>query len=121
MNKKINAEEVLQLLATIRASVPFELKPRPDKGSGATFEAVDADSIEGFELVTVAEALEDLANELSDAIDRTREKALAEALKIYYAAEELARDPAHAELIPHVQAMREAYERDFGKPIPPKK
>src|ERR1043165_3347689 len=60
MNKKINAEEVLQLLATIRASVPFELKPRPDKGSGATFEAVDADSIEGFELVTVAGALEDL-------------------------------------------------------------
>ncbi|HKS24097.1 MAG TPA: hypothetical protein VJZ76_14935 [Thermoanaerobaculia bacterium] len=121
MNKKINAEEVLQLLATIRASVPFELKPRPDKGSAATFEAVDADSIEGFELVTVAEALEDLANELSDAVDGARQKALAEALKIYYAAEELARDPAHAELIPHVQAMREAYERDFGKPIPPKK
>lgn len=46
--------------------------------------------------------------------------AKAKALEIYYAAEELARDPEHAELIPHVARMREAYERDYGVPIPPK-
>jgi len=44
---------------------------------------------------------------------------LADALRIYYAAEELARDPANAHLIPHVEAMRRAYEHDYGVPIPP--
>ena len=41
-------------------------------------------------------------------------------LEVYYAAEDLARDPAHAELIPHVEAMRRAHEAQYGRPIPPR-
>jgi hypothetical protein len=40
---------------------------------------------------------------------------------VYYIAEELAKDPAHAELIQHVEAMRKAHEKQYGKVIPPKK
>jgi hypothetical protein len=39
-------------------------------------------------------------------------------MEVYYSAEELARDPANAHIIPHVEAMRAAYEKDFGHPIP---
>jgi hypothetical protein len=45
---------------------------------------------------------------------------MAQALKIYYAAEELAKDPEHAHLIPYVEQMRAIYRRDFGTDIPKK-
>mgnify|MGYP006137632743 CR=1 FL=1 len=35
-------------------------------------------------------------------------------------AEELARDPENAHLIPHVEKMREAYLSSYGRPIPPR-
>ena len=38
-----------------------------------------------------------------------------DALKTYYIAEELARDPANAGLIPFVKKIREAHERAFAK------
>jgi len=40
-------------------------------------------------------------------------------MDFYYAAEEASRDPKNAHLIPYVTKMREAYQRDFGRPIPP--
>jgi hypothetical protein len=49
------------------------------------------------------------------------EEAYRWALDAYYTAEELARDPAHAELVPHVEAMQRAHEAQYGKPIPPKR
>lgn len=75
---------------------------------------------EDFEYAALADGLESLTRELEAAIDYAHRLAKAKALEIYYAAEELARDPEHAELIPHVARMREAYERDYGVPIPPK-
>ena len=72
--------------------------------------------LDDFELATVAEGLERLTGELSEALDRAKAKVLADALRIYYAAEELARDPANAHLIPQVEAMRRAYEHDYGVP-----
>jgi hypothetical protein len=42
------------------------------------------------------------------------------ALKSYYELEEKARDPQHAHLIEVVEKIREAYEREFGGPIPVK-
>jgi len=45
---------------------------------------------------------------------------LEDALTIYYIAEDLARDPANAELLPFVEKIRKAHEREFGKPIPAK-
>jgi len=121
MRKKIDAEKILQTLSVIRESIPQHMR-RPNrvrkKSSDGAFEAA---SLEDFELLTVADALEELSDEISDSVAFAREQALAEALKIYYAAEELARDPAHADLIPHLEEMRQAYQRDFGVPIPPKK
>ena len=49
-----------------------------------------------------------------------RARLFQDCLKIYYTMEEQVRDPEHAHLIPLVEQMREAYQRDFGVPIPPK-
>jgi hypothetical protein len=114
---KIDAEAILQTLTDVRRSIPYELRPRPANDTAAR---TAGESIEDFELATVAEVLERLTAELSEALDRARAKALADALRIYYAAEELARDPANAHLIPHVEAMRRAYEHDYRVPIPAK-
>ena len=73
-----------------------------------------------FDYLSVADGLESLATELGYAIDRMNTKLVADALKVYYHAEELSRDGEHPELIPVVEAMRVAYLKDFGKPIPPK-
>ena len=73
-----------------------------------------------FEILGAAEALHTLAEELQEECDRRMEAAYRAALEIYYKAEELARDPAHAELVPQVAAMRAAHEAQYGKPIPPK-
>ena len=59
-----------------------------------------------------------MAAELRMAQNEAEARVLSQALAVYYAAEELARDPAHADLIPQVEAMRTAYERDYGRPIP---
>src|SRR4029079_9339376 len=52
--------------------------------------------------------------------DEGRTLLLEDALTIYYIAEDLARDPANAELLPFVEKIRKAHEREFGKPIPAK-
>lgn len=120
MNKEIDAEKILQTLAAIREAIPDELRRPPQAPETRSIAAFHGDSIADFELMTVAEAIEDVSSELSESVVRARAKALAAALRIYYEMEELARDPAHADLIPQVEAMRAAYERDFGVPIPPK-
>ena len=118
VNKEIQAEAILSMLAELRAAMPrAEVKPKPqpqESSEGVT-------SVEDFEMQTVLEAIESVAAELSAALDEAQAKAMAGALEVYYKAEELARDPAHADLIPHVEAMRKAYEKDFGHPIPPRK
>jgi hypothetical protein len=71
--------------------------------------------MELFEMETLADALESFAGELSDSIETAQQKAIAEALEIYYAAEKLAKEPEHAHVIPYVQQMRAIYRRHFGK------
>lgn len=44
-----------------------------------------------------------------------------QALEIYYTAEALARDAEHADLIPVVERLRQAYQHDHGRAIPPRK
>jgi hypothetical protein len=119
MNKKFDATEILAKLAEIRKSIPGlgALPPRPrpaDEGRARAFDATD------FEYTAVADALDSLASDLHAVSERAMAEATEKALQVYYVAEELARDPEHADLIPHVEAMRRAYEKDFGKPIPPK-
>jgi hypothetical protein len=67
-----------------------------------------------------AEGLDDLDASMRTIIDQRVENVYRQALEVYYATEELARDPANAHLIPHVEAMRRGHERDYGVPIPPR-
>ena len=103
---KIDAEAILQILADVRKAIPYELKPLPPEAT--TIAMREGETVDDFELATVADGLERLTIELSDALDRANAKLRADALRVYYAAEELARDPANAHLIPHVEAMRRA-------------
>ena len=119
--KKLSPEEILAKLAEIRTKIPY-LKPAPERQLPPVPASIGGHSEEvtDFEWESVEIAAQSMADELHEAIEEARAKALAQALEVYYAAEELARDPAHADLIPTVQGMREAYEREYGKPIPPR-
>ena len=128
MKKRFKAAPILEQLAAIRTAIPHHLRPatpRPrknDEGARGTFTGgtLTEDDIETFEMEAVADGLESLMSELSESLDAAQERLAKQAMEIYYAAEELAKDPAHADLIPHVEAMREAYEKDHGHPIPPR-
>lgn len=75
---------------------------------------------EDFATLAAAEALLALARKIETVLTRRREELYVQCLEAFYAAEELSRDPAHADLIPHVEAMRRAHEKDYGCPIPPR-
>jgi len=122
--KKMNASEILAELARLREQLPPEMKkPRPRKDSGATRTKLppSGDAMADFETAAVIEALESLADDVHAGIEEKRAKMIEKALEIYYAAEELAKQPEHADLIKHVEEMQRAYMSEFGKPIPPKK
>ncbi|HEV7448616.1 MAG TPA: hypothetical protein VGO18_38975 [Steroidobacteraceae bacterium] len=121
--KKIDVEGILNTLATIRKQIPHLPAAPPSPRETTADAALLSDSEEAmelFEMETLAGALESFAGEVSAAIDDAEQKAMAQALQIYYAAEELAKDPEHAHLIPYVEQMRAVYRRDFGKDIPKK-
>ncbi len=125
---------VLQTVTEARASFqstlsPEEwatLPPEPANRDLATLPqtALSPDHIEQaeleFELLAAAEALEHLAQQIELVIAQRMEEAYAQALHVYYVTEELSRDPAHTELLPHVDAMRAAHEEQYGYPIPPR-
>lgn len=114
--QKLDAAEALRRLAEIRKGIPFLEESAPRRTGDGRLDNVR--TTEDFEALALAEGLENLADDLSAAIRKKQAEAMEAALRIYYAAEELARDPANAHIVPHVQRMREAYERDFGRPIP---
>lgn len=111
-----NAEKILALLTKLRDSFPFELTEMPPEWEGKTA----GDPNDDFELDAVRAGLEQVATELALSLAHIRAQAVADALKVYYVTEELAKDPVNAHLIPHVEAMRRAYENDYGVPIPPR-
>jgi hypothetical protein len=119
--QKLDAESILQELAAVRRKIPFlESTPRPVEDGRNTFYGMPVQTAEDFEWAAVEEAIEALADDLSATLARKQTVMLERALQVYYATEELSRDPKHADLIEHVEKMRAAYEKDFGKPIPPK-
>jgi hypothetical protein len=120
--KKIDVEGILNTLASIRKQIPHlpSAAPRGETTADAPLPSDSEEAMELFEMETLAGALESFAGEVSAAIDDAQQKAMVEALKIYYAAEELAKDPEHAHLIPYVEQMRAIYRRDFGTDIPKK-
>ena len=121
--KKMDAAKILEELAKLRAGLPPEMRDRrsPRREETRTKLPSSGDAMADFEEAAVIEALESLADDVGAVVQEKRAKLMAQALEIYYTAEELARNPEHANLIPHVEEMRRAYEKEYGKPIPPKK
>jgi hypothetical protein len=121
--KKLDAEPILRKLAEMRKSIPYidEAPPRPATDGKTVLEGIPLETPEDFEYAAVIDALESLAGDLSAVIEQKRARLEEQALEVYYTAEELARDPEHADLIPVVERLRQAYQNDHGKPIPPKK
>jgi hypothetical protein len=117
--QKIDVEGILNTLAAVRKQIPYLANtPTLDSGGDAALLAGDDEAMELVKMETLADALESFAGELSDSIETAQQQAMAGAMEIYYAAEKLAKDPAHAHLIPHVEQMRAVYRRDFGTEIP---
>jgi RNA-splicing ligase RtcB len=67
-----------------------------------------------------ADALQTLADDMHSVLAARAEQLYRQALEVYYRAEELARDPEHANLIEEVKAMRLAHEKEYGFPPPPR-
>jgi len=122
--KKLKAEPILRKLAEMRKSIPSlgDTPPAPaEDGRTASLDAFPLETEVDFEYAAVAAGLQSLADDLSAVIEQKRARLEEQALEIYYTAEELARDPEHADLIPLVEQMRQAYEHDHGCAIPPRK
>jgi hypothetical protein len=125
--KRMDAAAILKQLAEIRERLPKATgalrKPGQTGATRTTFTKVlrTDDAMADFEEQAVIDALEQMAAEIHEFVEEKRARALELALEAYYVCEELSLDPAHANLIPQVEAMRAAYQKDFGKPIPPKK
>ena len=122
--RKLNAELILRKLAEMRRSLPLLDDARPRTavdGRTTDQDGLPLETEEDFEYAAVMEGVQSLADDVSAIVDAKRARLEEKVLEIYYAAEELARDPEHAHLIPHVERMRAAYEHDHGRPIPPRK
>jgi hypothetical protein len=117
-NKKLDAAAALRRLAEIRKGMPF-LENTPRRGGEGRL--TGCRTAEDFEAEALVEGLQNLVDDLSAAIQKKEDEALETALRVYYTAEELARDPANAHIVPHVERMRAAYERSYGRPIPRKR
>jgi hypothetical protein len=121
----MTVEEVLQQLAKLRKLVPgIDDVPatRPRSDERLTFRdgrplRTEAD----FEHAALLDAVHSLGEDLDAAgrlLDERIDRLVQDAVRTYHLAEELSRDPAHADLIPVLEKLRKSYERDFGKPIP---
>jgi hypothetical protein len=121
--KKLDANLILGELAAIRKRIPYleGAAPRPaeDVRTRST-DGLPLQTAEDFEWAALIDGFESLADDISAIAAQKRAEVLEKALRIYYATEELSHDPEHADLIEQVEKMRAAYEKDFGKPIPPK-
>ena len=123
---------VLRVVDQINASLEVELTPEDrvamrkrssdDRTSSLVYAAGEREqAMSDFEVLGAVDALEAMANEIEAFIEHRMEEAYRKALEVYYTAEELSRDPEHAELVAHVEAMRRAHQEQYGKPIPPKR
>lgn len=120
--QKLDAERILAMLADMRKKLPLldegprqseDARTRPTNG-------MPLETEEDFEWAAVHDGVESLARDVSIVAAQKRAAAVEMALQVYYAMEEAARDPANAHLLEEVEKMQAAYERDFGRPIPPK-
>ena len=74
------------------------------------------DALMGFTI----DAISMLVVDMHTVLDGRIQSLYRQALEVYYVSEELARDPKHAHLAAHVEAMRLAHEKEYGYPPPPR-
>jgi len=118
---KIDAEGILRKLKEIRAGLPRpaglpEKPPKPAARHDGKIERYSGGL--DFETQAVVDGLESLADDVRDLVLEAEFKAFEQAMEIYYGAVELTRDGQNPELLPHVEEMRRAYEKSYGRPIP---
>ena len=130
-NQTFDAAEVLRVVSKATATFQAALTPEErlamekrthDDQPPAFVYSIDEreEAMSDFDALAAAEALGMLADQIQTVIDQRMEAAYHKALEVYYTAEDLARQPEHAELLPHVEAMRQAHEQQYGRPIPPR-
>lgn len=99
----------------------FATQNADDIGSSLVYASDEREqALADFELLAAVDAAEALARDIRAFCDRRLAEAYRSALEVYYTAEELTRDPEHAELVAQVEAMRRAHEEQYGRPIPPR-
>lgn len=112
-------EDILAALTEMRPLIPREYR-RAAKDLPETTSRLDGATEEDLVWDAAQEAVESMLAEVEAVVRAERQRLFEKVLDIYYAAEEDSRDPENAHLIPHLEAMREAYEKDYGYPIPTK-
>lgn len=132
--KKFDVDKAMRMLAEADQIIDSVLTAEERQAVAALGRRVDSQGAEGmyaavehvqaqedFDLLATADALEGLAAKVRAVVEVKQAEAYQQALDLYYAAEELSKDPAHAHLTEHVERLRAAHLRQYGKPIPPKK
>lgn len=130
--QKIDPAEVMRVASAASASFAATLRSeeRPateklsanDGDSGLVYSTLEREqALDDFDMLAAADSLRILGDQIHATIDRRAQEVYQKCLQAYYVAEELARDPEHAELVPHLENMRRSHLAQYGKPIPPKK
>ena len=112
-------EAVLAALTEIRPLLPPEFL-RATSDIPETTSRLEGSTEEDLVWDASVEALESMLAELEAGVQAKKQRLFEQVLDVYYAIEEATRDPENAHLIPHAEAMRAAYLRDYGHPIPTK-
>ena len=120
-----HTDKFLHLLTEIREAIPERHRvtelpslPQPEKLGPMVIVHESEDAVRQFELESLYHSTGQVAAELEASLDAANARLFDQAMEVYYAAEELSRDPAHADLIPLVEDLRATFEKDMGYPIP---
>ncbi|MGZ5443749.1 MAG: hypothetical protein ACXW31_11345 [Thermoanaerobaculia bacterium] len=130
--QKIDPAEVMRVAseasATFAAALTSDERAASEKLSandgdqGLVYSTLERDqALDDFDVLAAADSLQILGDQIHATIQRRAQELYQKCLQAYYVAEDMARDPEHAELVPHVENMRRAHLAQYGKPIPPKK
>lgn len=130
--QKIDPADVMRVVAEASAAFGATLTPDEraaleklsanDGDPGLAYAADEREqALDDFELLAAADSLRILAEQIETTLARRQQELYEKCVEAYYVAEEMSRDPEHAHLIPHVEGIRRAHLKDYGKPIPPRK
>jgi len=109
---------LLQKLTFLSGSIPRVRQPTAVETHGAFITGDVCEAMEDFDCQALADSLDSMAADLRASIEERQSALMRDLMRVYYTAESLSRQPEHAHLIAQVEAMRRAYEQDFGVPIP---